>query len=284
MSPSITRSLTWLKSTVCFWFAAGLLPAADLKVYSEFRRIGPDGEIVASDRGGAVREILSPRALRGGWTSYQIVVEAPPGTEFWLYLGQNPEGAAKASLYRATFSGGIPHTLEPVTEPAQGKIPPGQQAAVFWLDLLYPKDGPAGRVKLEPQLFLSEEKRWIIYPMEVNVTPVRSQVVMESVSAQASPAGRADDIALAIIKAQVCPGVTLPPAKAKALTVRDRIERNARQDVALMRRLPPAALAGLIPAGLCDGSVPFPPEGMIGIRDRMYKLLQESSKLKETDP
>ena len=261
-----------------------VLPAADLKVYSEFRRIGPDGEIVVADRGGSVREILSPRALRGGWTSYQIVVEAPAGTEFWLYLGQNPDHAARFTLYRASFIGGVLNALERVDEPASGKIPAGQQAAVFWVDLHYPKDGPAGRVKFEPQLFLSEEKRWLIYPMEVNVTPVRAQSVIENVSGETPAAARADDIALAVIRAYACPGAPAIEAASKpAQTVRDRIERNARQDVALMRRLSAEALAKALPAGFCTGAV-FPPEGMIRIRDGIYKLLQESSKLKETDP
>ena len=258
--------------------------AADLKVYSEFRRIGPDGEIVAADRGGSVREVLSPRALRGGWTSYQIVVEAPAGTEFWLYLGQNPDNAARFTLYRASFTRGVPDALEKVAEPAQGKIPAGQQAAVFWVDLHYSKDGPAGRVKFEPQLFLSEEKRWLIYPMEVNVTPVRAQSVIESVSGDAPAGARSGDVALAVVRAFACPGgVSLPPASKPAQSVRDRIERNARQDVALLRRLSPAALASLLPVGFCTGA-PFPVEGMIGLRDQIYKALQESSKLKETDP
>lgn len=281
MSRSITRSSTWL--SFC-WVAAGLLPAADLRVYSEFRRIGPDGEIVVADRGGAVREILSPRALRGGWTSYQIVVEAPPGTEYWLYLGQNPDNAARLTLYRASFTRGIPDVLERVEEPASGKIPAGHQAAVFWVDLHYPKDGPAGRVKFEPQLFLSAEKRWIVYPMEVNVTPARAQAVIESVSGETPMTARADDIALALVRAHVCPGAPrIKAAQSPAQSVRDRIERNARQDVALMRRLSPTAVAGAFPAGFCRGTA-FPAEGMIRVRDQLYKLLQESSKLEETDP
>lgn len=248
--------------------------AADLQVYSEFRRIGPDGAIVAADTGGPVREILSPRVVRGGWASFQLVVEGEPGTEFWLYLGQNPDDAAAFQLYRASFTAGVPDRLEKVGEPAHGEIPAGQKAAVFWLDLKYPFEYPAGRVKLEPQLFLPAEKRWVVYPMEVNVVPARSRVTIERVSA-AFPAGRADATALAVLRGFRCAGGKIATAAAEPKTVLGMIERNARQDVTLLRRLSPGALAELLPASFCTAE--FPPEGMLRVRDRLFKLLEKET-------
>lgn len=249
--------------------------AADLKVYSEFRRIGPDGEIVPADRGGAVREILSPRALRGGWTSFQLVVEGDPGTEFWIYLGQNPDNAGAFKIYRVSHTAGLPDKLESVEEPVHGEIPAGQKAAVFWLDLRYPGEGPAGRVKLEPQLFLPAEKRWIIYPMEVNVTPARARTVIEKVGSRQPPVAtaRADAPAMAVLRAFRCPGVTLPAATNEPKSVLGLIERNARQDVSLLRRLSPQALAELLPPTFCTAELP--PEGLLRMRDRLYKLLEK---------
>jgi hypothetical protein len=275
--------LTWLKPLAILWTAAAFAhAAADLQVYSEFRRIGPDGAIVPADRGGPVREILSPRVLRGGWATFQIVVTGPPGTEFWLYIGQNPDNAAAFQLYRASFSGGLPDRLEKVSEPAHAEIPAGQSAAVFWLDLKYPYEYPAGRVKLEPQLFLPSEERWVVYPMEVNVTPARAHVVIERVSdPRRSP--RADSAAIAAWRSLRCKSspalteATIPPA-----TVLGLIERNARQDLSLLRRLSPNALAELLPDSFCSGEIQ--PETIGRQRDRLYRLLQESSKLKETDP
>lgn len=246
--------------------------AADLQVYSEFRRIGPDGQIVPADRGGAVREILSPRVIRGGWASFQIVVEAEPGTEFWLYLGQNPDGAAGFQLYRELFTQGVPDRLEKVEEPAHGEIAAGQRAAVFWLDLKYPFEYPAGRVKLEPQLFLPAEKRWVVYPMEVNVMPARSRVAIERVSARPA-SGRADQAAVAVLRGFACKGETMPEAVMAPANVLGMIDRNARQDVTLLRRLSPTALTQLLPPAFCTSETP--PEGVLRLRDRLFKLLEK---------
>jgi len=268
-------------------FALPAFGAGDLKVYSEFRRIGLDGQVIAADRGGTPREILSPRVARGAWASFQLVVEAPAETEFWLYVGQNPDNAARVKLYRVLFRQGQPDQLQPVEEPAHASVLGGHQAAVYWLDVLYPNEGPAGRVKLEPQLFVPADKHWVVYPMEMNVMPApRVRTVIEKVSGQPGE-GRADDIAARVIRSFWCPGAKAgAAAEVVPRTVADMIERNARQDVVTLRRLSPAALASVLPpqGEFCAGRIGLGEEQMVTVRGRMYKMLEDSSKLKETDP
>ena len=150
--------------------------AAQIEVYTEFRRIGPDGEIVKPDRGGSVREVLSPAVARGGHASFQVVIKGSAGTEYTLYIGQNPEGHGRATLYREIFTDGIPDRLELIATgfagPHQSKIPEGQSAEVYWLDVEYPSTAAVERVKIEPQLWAGSH--WIVYPMEVRLIETSS--------------------------------------------------------------------------------------------------------------
>ena len=55
------------------------------------------GEVIAPE---APREILSPAVVRNGFTSFQVVVEAPAEAKWWLFVGQNPENSVKLTMYR----------------------------------------------------------------------------------------------------------------------------------------------------------------------------------------
>jgi hypothetical protein len=160
------------------WAAAGL-HAQSVRVYSEFRRIGPDGQVVAADRAGTPREIISPAVARGGVASYRIVVSAPPGEPYTLHLGFNPDNVIGAALYREIYErvgdAWIPEKLERVEAPLSSFLPepltgpPGQTAASYWVDLIVPAQAPVQRVRFEVQLNI--DNRWIIYPLEVRVLP-----------------------------------------------------------------------------------------------------------------
>lgn len=135
-------------------------------MYSELARIDSRGHIAAPE---TPREILSPAVIRNGFTSFQIVVDAPADKEWWLFLGQNPENFFKLAAYRETRD-----ALEPVELPYRHSGP-----EVFWLDLWTPADAPIDRVKVEAQLRINDD--WIIYPVEARVTAAR---VPESGSTQ----------------------------------------------------------------------------------------------------
>jgi hypothetical protein len=162
--------------------SAVLLPAAtagplDVRVYSELRRIGPDGTVVEPDSVGRPREILSPALPRQAFTSFRIVVSAPAGKHFSLFLGENPEHVLQATLYKETWTqvgkSWVPDGLQKVTAPYTGMIPdatlgPEQQSVQsFWLDVYAPSQSPIRRIRLEVQLNSGDD--WIIYPMEVRV-------------------------------------------------------------------------------------------------------------------
>ena len=75
-----------------------------LKVVSEFTRIDPFGEIVPQDRGKAEpREFLSPGIPRNAFSSLRIVVTLDKPATYVLDIGQNPENAVKATLYKERF-------------------------------------------------------------------------------------------------------------------------------------------------------------------------------------
>ena len=81
------------------YFLALTLPlgAQPLTVYTELAHIDAKGAVIQP---ATPREILSPGVVRNGFTSFQIVVNAPEGTSWELYVAQNPANAVDVTLYR----------------------------------------------------------------------------------------------------------------------------------------------------------------------------------------
>ena len=222
---------------VLLWLSLAPLAAQSLEVYSEFRRVNLQGAVVAADRGGRPREILSPAVARNAYASFHLVVSVPQKVPFLLYVGQNPEKAVSVEVYREVYiqSGGewIPDRLEPVTLPVRGMMPEDATSVAFWLDVWVSDHGPARRIKLEPQLNVGD--RWIIYPMEVRIKQARVPPLGDRRTAQARLADPADTAARGPLRSYLC---GTPEAAAPApLSIRRLIARNARQDMALARSL-----------------------------------------------
>jgi hypothetical protein len=137
----------------CMLAAASLI-AQWLQVYSEFVKFNPQGEAIAP---AVPREILSPALVRNGFTSFQIAVRVDPGTPYSLVVGENPEDAVKATVYRERGD-----KLEPVSLPYSGDT-----TQVFWMDVWTDRDAPVRRIKIEPQLNVNND--WVVYPMEARV-------------------------------------------------------------------------------------------------------------------
>jgi hypothetical protein len=151
------------------------VPAQQARLYSEFQRIDPFGQVVRPDRAESSREILSPAVARNAFASFHVAVSVPPGTEYAVHIAQNPDNAVKPALYRERYQrvaeSWIPDTLVPVELPMQGALGadiPGRKVDVFWLDLWVGPDAPVDRVRVEVQLNVAE--RWIIYPLEVRIS------------------------------------------------------------------------------------------------------------------
>ncbi|MBM3727816.1 MAG: hypothetical protein FJW40_20635 [Acidobacteria bacterium] len=217
------------------------LPAQFLSVRSEFQRIGPDGQAIAVDRMESPREILSPAIARGAYASFHLVVESPPGKPFTLYIGQNPENAVTATLYRIHATpNGVPDRLERVDLPHSSSVPEGASAAAFWLDLAVPFDAPVRRIKIEPQMFADE--RWIVYPMEARVIAARVPAHSAQYGELPLPSARSDYTVYGPMRRALC-GTGEPKPSSTEPTIRRFIHRNVQQDMALALRLPKDRLA-----------------------------------------
>lgn len=209
--------------------------AQPLMVYSEFARIGGDGKVIAPDD---PREILSPALARNAFTSFQIVIQAPAGTRSWLYVGQNPENAAKVTMYRESSD-----ALEPVNLPYESE---GTQ--VLWMDVWIERDATVQRIKIEPELMIHDD--WVTYPMEARVMDARVP----------------DDGKPGSIKAYLCGGA----APAGSTDVARMHIRNGQQDAALAVRGSRDELKKLF--GACDAPAPANPEWYLPVRDYLFRV------------
>ena len=225
------------------------LIAQSLKVYSEFAQINAKGEVTAPAQ---PREILSPAIVRNGFTSFQILVQVPAGTQYYLHIGQNPESAVRVTVYRESGE-----KLEPLESPYWGN-----STQVFWMDLWADRDTPVRRIKVEP--LLDVNKDWIEYPMEVRV--------MEAVV----PEGVRDSVLmpLAALKKLVCPsankGPVADPSASPKRTLDRFYARNGQQDLALAQSRPHDEIVRLM--GGCESAPPRDnPEWYLKIRDYLFR-------------
>jgi hypothetical protein len=284
------------------WCATMLAGAAQaqlpsIKIYSEFQRIDPFGQVVPADRptreGVAPREILSPGVARNAHATYRAAVTAPPGLPYSLYVGQNPEGFLGVTVYKEVQvlrgTQWVPDQLEPVTFPYTGSLPdaakpiPGQTTVTFLMDVWVPADTEVRRTRLELQLFVAG--RWIICPLEVRVLPA---VIPTHEISRASLGGIAEASDMTVrgaLKGYVC-GQAGTGANEPA-TIRGMILRNASQDIALARSLEKKPGELILPevskiagaaerANWCEAPL-FPadlgPEWYLRLRDALNRLV-----------
>jgi hypothetical protein len=83
--------------------AATLMNAASMRIYTEFRRIDPFGNVVGPDQGGSPREVISPAVGRNAFASFLIAVEAKAGSTYELHLGQIQCVSFELFFYRVIF-------------------------------------------------------------------------------------------------------------------------------------------------------------------------------------
>ncbi len=220
-----------------------------IRIYSEFQRIDPFGQVVAADRprreGVSPREILSPGVARNAHATYRAAVTVPPGVPYRLYLGQNPEGFLGVTMYKEVHglrgAQWVPDQLQPVSFPYEGSLPdaakpiPGQTTVTFLMDVWVKSDTEARRTRLELQLFAAG--RWIISPLEVRILPA---IVPPHEISRASLAGinEASDMTVrAAWRGYVCGQAGTRTGALEPATIRSLILRNVSQDIALARSL-----------------------------------------------
>jgi hypothetical protein len=237
----------FMKPVALLALTAGAICAQTIQVYSDFARLNDAGEVSAPAN---PREILSPAVARNAYSSFQIAIQIPKGTKFLLYVGQNPDDAAKVTLFRRRAG-----KLEPVDLPYSGESP-----QVLWMDLWVDANAPVRRVKIEPQVGVGGD--WVTYPMEVRV--------MEPVVPDSSVREQGVASAFEVMHTSLCGGKLRPIAGRVPLGA-ELVFRNAQQDAAL-------AAAGPAPLrdemkkvrGGCNATAPADPEFYLRLRDYLF--------------
>lgn len=249
--------------------------AQPIRVYSEFERIDPFGNIVAADRAETPREILSPGLARNAFASFMVAVTPRSGRPSSLFIAQNPPNSVAASLYRAVFvrrgADWIPDGLVPAAISAGGQADepveqvPGQTTQVYWMDLWVDGDAPVRRTRFELQLHDGE--RWTIYPLELRLLAVRAPRTSGPLEALAPLEAPSAESARAPLCGLGSRSIEGPP------TIRSMIRRNARQDAAIASTLDKKTVAEGLSAW-CRS--PAPPRALgaewyLKARDFLYR-------------
>ena len=239
-----------MKPAALLALAAGALCAQTVQVYSEFAQLSDTGEVVAPAN---PREILSPAVARDAFSSFQIAIQVPKGTKFLLYVGQNPDDAAKLTLYRRRAG-----KLEPVELPYSG-----ESSQVLWMDLWFDANAPVRRVKIEPQVGIDGD--WITYPMEVRV--------MEPIVPASVVTTQGGTTPFEVMRAFLC-GTKVRPVPGEAPVGAELIFRNVQGDMTLAA-VGPAALRDEMKKAMggCDAAAPADPEFYLRLRDYLFKPL-----------
>ena len=239
------------RRAVVFLLLAGPVHPQSLRVLSEFQRVDPFGDVVAVDRMANPREILSPAVARNAFASFHIAVSVPEREPFFVYVQTNPANLFEISIYEELYvktgAGWIADALEPTKLPAFGTLPylplpiQGQITVSYWLDVWVPKETPVRRVRLE--VLLKVGQGWMMYPMEVRVTPAVVPSV-ETDSVALPPATmRADGPVIGPFRNFICS--ERETRREEKLCVRQLIHRNAVQDLALARSMEAAERSDL---------------------------------------
>ena len=222
--------------------------AQPLTVYSDLAEIDATGKVIAPE---TPREILSPALIRNGFTSFQVVVEAPADKKWWLFIGQNPADSVKVTMYRESAG-----KLEPVDVPRQSS-----GTEVLWLDVWTDRNAPIARIKIEPELMVDDD--WVIYPIEGRVMEATISGGPREAVGSKSPWEVLHDWLCAPPRTFVSYG----PDTGGVLAMRFR---NALQDTDLLQYARRDDLLRL--AGTCDDPRPSDPEWYLRIRDYLYRL------------
>ncbi len=269
----------------------------DLRWYTEFKRPGPDGEPAAPDRAGGAREVLSPAVPRNGHATFHLVVTAPPGKQYNLYFGANPELVVRHTVYREHFvkdaAGWIPDRIEEVKLPLSGVIPApgaaeGQTVDVFLVDLFIPGQSAVRRVRVEAQLNAGND--WIVSPLELRLQTAAIPLLTTTAGAIAPAGANSGETPYSVLRGYLC-GKNEKYVEAEP-GIRAFLRRNASQDVALARSLESKAKGGAAVRDSLAGVFGEPdvktlcaqprkpppaynPENYIKVRDYLYRLAAE---------
>ena len=229
-------------------WAAALIHAQDIRIYSEFERFDPFGNPVAADRDMVPREIVSPAMARNGHLSVHVVVTAPAGTNYFLYANSNPPGILTVRIYREYFArcgnGWCPDWLVEQRSPSFGTIPEptrnsssalnNETTRCYLFDIRAPANTPPRRVRIEALLKVGT---WFVAPMEVRIAaPTVPDAPAKVFAGDLAPIDAPSSTTARIQLLRYLDGRP-PEWPRQLLRVRDFIQRNAAEDMLLARSL-----------------------------------------------
>lgn len=149
--------------------------AARLEVQPEYVRTGPDGDILAPDRGAAPAR-LPFRGARAGYTSFQVIVRLDRPGPYSLTLDRS---TLQIDVFREWYhklqrnEGYFPDALIPVSLPYRSRLPepdaliPDQTAQAFWLDVWAGPSGQPGKHPVTLRLESAEGNAQTTVPVEI---------------------------------------------------------------------------------------------------------------------
>jgi hypothetical protein len=198
----------------------------ELRVLSEFQRVEPSGAIVAPDKYGKPREILSPAVVRNAYASFLVAVTAPSKTMYFLYVQANPANVVGWKFYEVKEL----DRLQEVRLPAFGIIPDGVSTRLYLVDVWVPAETTPGGMRLE---VLAKTDTWRIAPMELRILrPKAADLPKTGVNRPLPPVSAPAAAAARQVVEAFLEGRELP-ANLPADSLRAIIRRNALQDMTL---------------------------------------------------
>ena len=258
---------------------ASSLPAQEIaiRMYSEYQRVSPLGDIVMPDRAVVPREVISPLVARNGHATFHIAVTALPGTIYYIATQSYPHNIVELRLYKETFelSGReyIPDGLVEVPEtalrvavmPDYNAPDPSRTTEVYLLDIFVPPSTPPGIVRVEA---LAKTADWRVAPIELRIAHAIIPAIpvtwgLASLPPLDAPADRAAWDAIF----QQSPQAVPPPTTVRALLL-----RNALEDSVLARRANPQIFWPRVWSALLDRSFSGA-ESFLPIRNYLLRAL-----------
>ncbi len=224
-------------TTVLFVLAAASLALSGQRilVYSEFQRVGPDGQVVRADRVERRREFLSPAAARNAYLTFRVAAEVPNGSAYTIHIAQNPEDSVKVSFYQEEYTRlgeeWVPDRVKPVTLPVTAQLSEGQKVQTYLLDVFVPPDAKVGRFRLEIQMNVLDQ--WLIYPMEIRVQWDGAPPGIDARGPLPELSARSDSTVNAAVRAALCGGKRAPAAVVPLDRGAAFISRNVLRDLSL---------------------------------------------------
>ena len=165
--------------------------AAELEVWPEYLRTGPDGEAVAADREAAARR--GPHSFAGaraGYISFQVVARFHGDVEYSIELIPPPGAGLQAGVFREWYhflekkKTHYPDALIPARMPYRSRMPepdnrlPAQKAQAFWVDIWIPADARPGEYPFRFRLHSTEGNADLAIPVKVLTATVPDRDVV----------------------------------------------------------------------------------------------------------